>query len=376
MTKFLAIFLSLYAAMHAGFYFRVRTLLAERRSFHVLFILFLVLMIVAPIISRLLERNGYESTAKYLAVIAFNWTGFIFLAFCGALVMLIIDGCVRVLNYFGSADLPLLTGRFPALFLIGTVLFLCLYGYQEARAIKVARIRFETAKLPAGTDRLKIVQISDVHIGLLTQRTVLKRIADAVAAENPDLLVSTGDFVDGMNGHLADMSDLFRRIETRLGKFAVTGNHELYTGLARASDFTRKFGFTLLRGEARTVGSVLNIVGVDDPAVSDSRDEAALLSFAQNGFFTLLLKHRPWVLKENLGRFDLQLSGHTHGGQIYPFNYLVSLQYPLPMGLVELQTESFLYTNRGSGTWGPQIRLLSPPEVTAIELVRKKSRSG
>jgi len=376
MIKFLAIFLSLYTVMHAGFYFRVRTLLSERRSFHVLFILFLLLMIVAPIISRLLERNGYESAAKYLAVIAFNWTGFIFFAFCGALVMMMIDGCFWALNYFGSANLPLLTGKFPALFLIGIVLSLCLYGYQEARAIKIERIRVETTKLPAGTDQLKIVQISDVHIGLLTQRTVLKRIADAVAAENPDVVVSTGDFVDGMNGHLSDLSDLFRRIETRFGKYAVTGNHEFYTGLARASEFTRKFGFTLLRGEAQTVGSVLNIVGVDDPAFSDARDEAALLSSVQNGLFILLLKHRPWVSKGSLGRFDLQLSGHTHGGQIYPFNYLVFLQYPLPMGMVALPTESFLYTNRGSGTWGPQIRLLSPPEVTAIELVRKKSSSG
>ena len=84
MTKFLVIFLTLYTAMHAVFYMRVRALLSERRSFHVLFILFLLLMIVAPIISRLLERNGYESAAKYLAVVAFNWTGFIFLAFCGA----------------------------------------------------------------------------------------------------------------------------------------------------------------------------------------------------------------------------------------------------------------------------------------------------
>jgi predicted MPP superfamily phosphohydrolase len=338
--------------------------------------LFLLLMIVAPIISRLLERNGYESAAKYLAVISFNWTGFIFLAFCGALAMLIIDGCFWALNYFSSANLPLLTGKFPALFLIGIVLSLCFYGYREARAIKIERIRIETTKLPVGTDRLKIIQISDVHIGLLTQGVVLKRIADAVAAENPDVVVSTGDFVDGMNGHLSDLSNLFERIEARFGKFAVTGNHEFYAGLAQASEFTRKFGFTLLRGEARTIGSVLNVVGVDDPAVSDARDEAALLSSAQNGLFTLLLKHRPWVSNNSLGRFDLQLSGHTHGGQIYPFNYLVSLQYPLPVGMVALPKESFLYTNRGSGTWGPQIRLLSPPEVTAIELVRKRNSSG
>jgi len=360
--------------MHAVFYLRVRVLLPERRVFHALFIVFLLLMIVAPIVSRLLERNGYESAAKYLAVVAFNWTGFIFLAFCSALVMLMIDGCFLALNYFASAKLPLLVGKFPALVLVVLVLSLCCYGYLESRAIKTERIRIETTKLPPGTDRLKIVQISDVHIGLLTQRAVLKRIADAVAAENPDVIVSTGDFVDGMNGHLADLSYLFRRIETRFGKFAVTGNHEFYSGLTEASEFTRKFGFTLLRREARTVGSVLNIVGVDDPAAGDTGDESDLLSSVQNGLFTLLLKHRPWVSKNSTGRFDLQLSGHTHGGQIYPFIHVVALQYPLPVGMVALQNESVLYTSRGSGTWGPQIRLLSPPEVTVIALVRKNNR--
>ncbi|MEW6673400.1 MAG: metallophosphoesterase [Thermodesulfobacteriota bacterium] len=371
MTGFLVIFFTLYTAMHAVFYLRVRVLLPERRFLHPLFVLFLLLMIVAPLISRLLERSGHEATAKYLAVIAFNWTGFIFIAFCGAMVMLTIDGCLWALNYFGGANLPLLTGRYPSLFLVGIVLSLCAYGYMESRAIQTERIRIETAKLPPGTDRLKIVQISDVHIGLLTQRTVLNRIAEEVAAENPDVVVSTGDFVDGMNGHLSDLSGLFERIEARLGKFAVTGNHEFYTGLSRASEFTRKFGFTLLRGEVRTVGSVLNIVGVDDPAVSDERDEAELLSSVQNGLFTLLLKHRPWVSKSSRGRFDLQLSGHTHGGQIYPFIHVVSLQYPLPVGMVALQNGSFIYTSRGSGTWGPQMRLLSKPEVTVFELVRK-----
>lgn len=376
MSRFLTIFLSLYTVMHAVFYFRVKALLPERRVFHVLFILFLLAMIVAPVVSRLLERSGYGAGAKYLAVVAFNWTGFIFIAFCGALLMLAVDVCLRAVNYLGAAGLPLPVGKPPALALVAVVLALCCYGYLEARSIKTERIRIETTKLPSGTERLKIVQISDVHIGLLTQRAVLRRIADAVAAENPDVVVSTGDFVDGMNGRHSDVAALFHRIGARFGKFAVTGNHEFYIGLDQAAEFTRRAGFTLLRGEAVTVGAVLNIVGVDDPAVRSTSDEAALLSSVREELFTILLKHRPWIAEGSPGRFDLQLSGHTHGGQIFPFKFLVARQYPMPTGAAALQNGAVLYTSRGSGTWGPQIRLWSPPEVTAIELVRKNPPSG
>jgi hypothetical protein len=155
-----------------------------------------------------------------------------------------------------------------------------------------------------------------------------------------------------------------------LGKYAITGNHEVYAGLAESLEAERAFGFDLLRGEVKTVGNVLNIVGIDDPAAGMEENERAILAGAQNGLFTLFLKHRPDPSIGSLGLFDLQLSGHTHYGQLFPFRYIAALVYPLQNGPYYLAGGSVLYTSRGSGTWGPPIRVLAPPEVTIIDIVR------
>jgi len=126
----------------------------------------------------------------------------------------------------------------------------------------------------------------------------------------------------------------------------------------------------ILRGKAVTVEGVLNIVGVDDPTGGSVADEAQLLTSVRNGLFTLLLKHRPEIDDPSRGLFDLQLSGHTHRGQIFPFRFFTGMVYPLQDGLHDLGEGSYLYASRGTGTWGPPIRVLSPPEVTMIELIR------
>jgi hypothetical protein len=124
---------------------------------------------------------------------------------------------------------------------------------------------------------------------------------------------------------------------------------------------------------------VINIVGVDDPTGVQMKierlvSEKALLSRLPKGRFTLFLKHRPVIDQEALGLFDLQLSGHTHKGQIWPFTYLSGISYPLSDGRFDLAKGSILYVSRGTGTWGPPIRFLSPPQITVIELVRKTPR--
>ncbi len=371
MSKFLVFFLLSYSAMHALFYFRIRVLLPDRRLIQALFVLFLVLMIIAPLLCHLLERNGNEMLARYMAIIGFNWTGFIFLSFCAVLLMQIMDLCFWGLNRFFRLNITLLAGKLPALVLIVIVVLLSIYGYFQSRAIKIEPLLMETNKLPPETDRLKIVQISDVHLGLLSGSSLLNKISKKVQFLKPDILVCTGDLIDGLSGHLPENSNFLNQIDAPFGKYAVTGNHEYYTGLDLALDFMKKSGFRVLRGEVVTINGLINIAGVDDAAWNEDIQEDRLLSSVKNGLFTLFLKHRPLVLDQSIGLFDLQLSGHTHGGQIFPFIYLVKLQYPLPIGYCELSRKSFLYTSRGTGTWGPQMRILSPPEITVVELVRK-----
>ncbi len=256
------------------------------------------------------------------------------------------------------------------------VAVVAVYGWFEARAIRTERIVVRSPKIAADARPFRIVQISDVHLGLIVREERLKRIMEHVRKASPDLLVSTGDLVDGEMNDLDGVTDLLDGVKPRYGKFAVTGNHEFYAGLDQALAFTRRAGFRVLRGEVVTIPDAINIVGVDDPSGpgyrSSNNGEEGLLSRAANGRFTLFLKHRPDVAPQSTGLFDLQLSGHLHDGQIFPFRLLVRLFYPHIAGLRALPRGSALYVSRGSGTWGPPIRFLSPPEVTIIDLVPER----
>jgi predicted MPP superfamily phosphohydrolase len=173
--------------------------------------------------------------------------------------------------------------------------------------------------------------------------------------------------------HVGRFADILNRLNPKFGKFSVTGNHEAYLGPDKALAATNRAGFTMLSYQGVTVGGMINIVGVDDPGVShrlkaDGSAERALLERYPEGEFTVLLKHQPVVDRESVASFDLQLSGHTHGGQIFPFILLTRLAYPAKTGLSQVGPETWLYVSRGTGTWGPPIRFLASPEVTVFEL--------
>ena len=252
-------------------------------------------------------------------------------------------------------------------------LFVSVWGAFEAWDIRLEELHIQSDKIPPALNGMHIVQISDVHLGLIVQHKRLAKILAAVRKAKPDLLVSTGDLVDGQINNLEGLAELIQEIKPRFGKYAVTGNHEFYAGLDESLAFTRKAGFTVLRQEGYTLTEGLNIAGVDDPAggyfIREARiSERELLQKLDPTNFTLLLKHRPIADGRSLGLFDLQLSGHTHKGQIFPFNIVTMLYFPIHWGCLNPVDHCYLYVSRGSGTWGPPIRFLSPPEVTLIEL--------
>ena len=336
----------------------------------------MALMVFAPVLVRILEKHGFEFTARLMAYLGYSWMGLLFLFVSSILVLdifrllLTICGLILQSDFSGISPSPRLS------FIISLTLsvVICGYGAFEAQRIRLEHVIIETHKIPQNLGRLKIVQISDVHLGLLVREKRLKKILHRVKSENPDILVSTGDLLDGQTDNLSNLAKMLSEVSTTYGKFAVTGNHEFYAGLARALEFTKNAGFTILKGEGLTVPGVLNIAGVDDPAGSrfglgSQVLEKRVLAALPHEKFTLLLKHRPLVNKEALGFFDLQLSGHIHKGQIFPFNLITTLFYPVPSGLNKIETSAWLYVSRGSGTWGPPIRFMAPPEVTLIELV-------
>jgi hypothetical protein len=376
---FLLVFFVIYGSAHAYVFSRIKAAFPLMPTvYQVGLILLMVFMILTPILVRISERYGYESTACALSYIGYIWMGLLFLFF----TMSLLFDIWRLLIYFaGQITRKSLSSLIPPplyLFMVPLVVSVALnaYGYFEAGNIRTEQITIQTSKIPREIGRLRIVQISDVHIGMIIRDRRLEKIVAAVKQAGPDILVSTGDLLDGQIDNLMSSADQFREIQTKYGKFAVMGNHEFFAGIEKALEFHQQAGFLVLRGESLTLAGLISIAGVDDLTGARFglyRDvpEKGLLAKLPKEIFTVLLKHRPVPDPESLGLFDLQLSGHTHRGQIYPFLLLTRLVFPYHSGYYDLQKDSRLYISRGAGTWGPPIRFLAPPEVTVIDLIHK-----
>lgn len=379
MSLFILTFFLVYSTVHLYAFLKAKVGLNFGTGTGIAVAVFMAVMIAAPFIIRLSERLGFEIFARVMAYIGYLWLGVLFLFFSCSIALDIYRFIVLAGGLLFQKDLSdfILSARNAFIVPLIFALAASAYGYMEARDIRTEHVRIETSKIPAGMEKLRIVQISDVHLGLIVRGSRLKRIIEKVRLAHPDILVSTGDLVDGQVSRMNGLSDLLHNTTAQYGKFAVTGNHEFYAGFAQSAMFTEEAGFRLLRSEAFDVSDLITVAGVDDPTarafgLAKGISEKELLAPLPHDRFTILLKHRPWINKDAAGLFDLQLSGHVHDGQIFPFTIVTWLYYPAVSGLARVADGSYLYVSRGSGTWGPPIRFLAPPEVTVIDLVRSR----
>lgn len=370
--------------MHCYAYRKMRHAFRLQRLTKLSLILWMIFMTAIPILVRVAEHLTMEKSALAFAWPGYLWMGFIFIfvsAQFGADLLYIF---FRLLTRLFSIQMPeYISARTICRTVLTVALCASIYAFFEAGRIRTEHVVIPSSKLPASVSKLRIVQISDVHVGLLLQSSRLRRIADAIREADPDIVVSTGDLIDGKLNRDDAISAgnqeaaLLAAIQAPSGKFAIVGNHEVYAGLPQALAFTQAAGFTMLRNQAVQLVSGVIITGIDDQAVigkkyADPAVEQAVVAAVSPDLFHLLLKHRPDILPESDGRFDLQLSGHVHGGQIFPFNYLVRLKHPIPCGTTATGKGSRIHVSRGTGTWGPPMRLLAPPEITIIDIEREQ----
>jgi predicted MPP superfamily phosphohydrolase len=377
MRLFILMVFTIYGGMHVYAFLRARSVFQFGPAAGLAIATFMLFMVVAIFLIQSLEQREFETAARTLSYIAYFWMAALFLFFCASLALDLTGLVTRAAGWLARSDVSsfFIPVRTSFLLSLGLSVSLCVYGYFDAKDIRTERVRIETTKLPAGTDRLTIAQISDVHLGLIIRNERLEKMLDAVRAAKPDIFISSGDLVDAQINHLVGLAELLRGIKTKYGNYAITGNHEYYAGLVKALVFTREAGFTVLQNEAKAVGPI-TIAGVDDRTAVQMNlekpiSEKELLAKLPQDRFILFLKHQPRIDPSTIGLFDLQLSGHTHKGQIFPFTLLTLLTFPLNAGTYDLGKGSLLHVSRGTGTWGPPIRFLAPPEVTIIELVRK-----
>ncbi|MDG4833637.1 metallophosphoesterase [Solwaraspora sp. WMMD1047] len=256
---------------------------------------------------------------------------------------------------------------------------LLIWGYAEAmRVPRVRRVEVTLDRLGAGLDGLRVVLLTDTHYGPIDRARWSARVVAAVNDLDADVVCHTGDIADGTVAQRLAQSAPLGDVRARFARAYVTGNHEYYGEAEGWLDRMRELGWEALHNRHLVVergGSRLVVAGVDDiTAVHSGRaghraDHAAALAGADPDAPVLLLAHQPKQIGDAVAHgVDLQLSGHTHGGQMWPFHYLVRLDQPTVQGLSRHGARTQLYTSRGTGFWGPPFRIFAPSEITLLTL--------
>ncbi|MFG1880815.1 metallophosphoesterase [Micromonospora sp. NPDC049102] len=273
----------------------------------------------------------------------------------------------------------LLLARGAAIFAGLTATGITGYGVRTALGPPhLDRVQIPLAKLPRNMDGLRIATVSDIHLGPLRGRAHTERIVAAINRLDADLVAVVGDLVDGSVAELGPAAAPLRNLRSRYGSFFVTGNHEYYSGVEEWVQEVDRLGLRVLqnrRQEIQARGGVLDLAGVNDlnadpkgTGLAAGPDFEAALGDRDPNRPVVLLAHQPLAAKQ-AARYgvDLQLSGHTHGGQVVPFNLVVKLEQPVVSGLGEVDGTKVYVTN-GAGFWGPPVRVGAEPQISLVEL--------
>ncbi|WP_329197679.1 MULTISPECIES: metallophosphoesterase [unclassified Streptomyces] len=242
--------------------------------------------------------------------------------------------------------------------------------YGVLRGPRVKRVQVPLARLPRAAHGFRIAVVSDVHLGPILGRAHTARIVETVNRTQPDLIAVVGDLVDGNVHDLGPAAEPLRGLRARHGSFFVTGNHEYFSGAQQWIDHVRELGLQPLENARRAL-PYFDLAGVNDvqgEGEGHGPDFQAALGDRDRSRTAVLLAHQPIVIHDAVRHgVDLQLSGHTHGGQLWPGNYIAELANPTVAGL-ERYGDTQLYVSRGAGAWGPPVRVGAPSDITVVEL--------
>ena len=362
---FLAIVLSVWSALHGYVFWRLASVpwVADQVSQRTLIWTTVALAASFPL-ARLLNARGLARIGQPLEFLAANWVGVVFLL----LVALLAADLMTLGGWLLPRLAPAVRGG-----AVLVALVLATIGFvQGFRPPVVSEYEVRLTGLPKDRDGLVLVAISDLHLGSLIGERWMKRLIARVDRLKPDVVVIVGDLVDSEVGSLEPLIPVLRTLRAPLGVWAVTGNHEYYAGLNRSVALFESAGYRVLRDRAAEVVPGLVLAGVDDLGArrqfggSDRAVERALAGRPPGA--VVFLSHSPLQPEKAaaLGA-GLMLSGHTHNGQVWPFNYLVRLSNPLVGGRYLIGGMPVI-VGRGTGTWGPRMRLWQPAEILRLTL--------
>ena len=365
MALFLAVALTIWGTLHAYVFWRLSSVpwIADYMSPLSLGIIAAGLWL-SYAAARIMDKKGCQRFGWPLEIVASTWVGVAFLLFCCLIAADILTLGGRL---FAAETTTIRSGA------VALAIFLCVIALvQGLRAPTITDYEVPLPGLPPELDGTVLVQLSDLHLGNILGKRWLQTIIARVNALSPGIVVITGDLVDGNVGRVEPLQETLQQLKAPLGVWAVSGNHEFYADLARSIALFRNSGFTALRDANKQAAPGLVIAGVDDLTsrehIADAEHPIIHALANRPSGATILLSHSPLdAEKAAAAGAGLMLSGHTHNGQIWPFKYLVRSRYQLLCGLYQVNGLTAI-VSRGTGTWGPRMRLWLPGEIVRIKL--------
>ncbi len=356
---FFALVLGVWSGMHFFVYFRMSRLLDIGTRGRLYLKVFLILMAVTLLLGRIIASHLHS---YIMMEISYYWLAVIPLLFFLLVVVLPVNLAVPRWNTATA---------FTVLGLTALITVAGMINY--ARGYIIRQVTLTTPSRVSFSNPVRIVQISDLHMSGNTPIVWVRGMIDDTLAQNPDLIVITGDILDEELPKNNSLIKEFSRLKAPFGVFAVSGNHELYNGIQHVERFLQAAGITFLRNERCDLGNELSLYGFDDEEFSRMDKslrgrQLELLNQLDPNRYNVLLYHRPTGFEEHARKgIHLQLSGHTHAGQTVPLNLIVFSIFRYPCGLYHFGS-SAIYTSRGTGVWGPPVRFPLRSELTVFDI--------
>lgn len=378
---FIIIVLVIFFGSHwVAYRFFVNVFSVEKRRTKVILRSVLVLLPFSFIGSMILLHFWNNGFIRFLYFIAGLWLGFLInllvFCFCCTVIFLVAKIFKKQYSHRGLNRVGLVL-----------IVLLTLLGLINVFVPSVKNVEIEIPALPEEWKGKKIVQISDIHLGAILGNSFFTKVVDQINIINPDVVVITGDLFDGNDGFVEDNTKLLNQINAKQGVYYVTGNHEVYLGVEKALEILSYTKIKVLNDEIVDLAG-LQLIGLSHPAINERKIfPAELIEQYDEAKPSILLYHLPndigdenntrndiyfspntnFEMARKLG-IDLQLSGHTHKGQIFPFNFITNWIYKGFDDGLERNGNFQIYINSGTGVWGPTLRTVSRPEITLIEL--------
>lgn len=373
---FLTVVLAVYFTANFYIFFRGLHAIPKDGIYRYLYSTMIIFLIVAYPAGRLLERilnKGISDAfihigAYYLAMMVF------------ALLLVLIIDLVRLGNYFfhfyqnSWYQINSKVKMCSFLFVVGTVLILTSAGAWNARTVKIKKLNLQIDKKTNTLTKLNIALASDIHLGTMIQNSKLEKIVAKINGLKPDLILLAGDVFDEDITTLAEKNtaSILTKLKSRYGVYAIPGNHEYFSGIDNAIAYLLQGNITVLRDSSIFLADNFYLIGRDDRTANrfDRKRKSLeeLMSNVDKKYPIILMDHQPFKLEDaQKNDIDLQLSGHTHHGQFFPFNLITNIVYELSWGYKQ-KGKTHFYVSCGVGTWGPPVRLANRPEIVNIEL--------